>query len=79
VLGEDGGPELEMWAPARGRTGGGLVVPDAGEGWEEPEIERYTVRWSGPRIVVEREGEDGGVEPSCPVRVRGVGTGGNQM
>ncbi|WP_371100921.1 TIM-barrel domain-containing protein [Streptomyces sp. PU_AKi4] len=79
VLGEDGGPELEVWAPARGRTGGGLVVPDAGEGWEEPEIERYTVRWSGPRVVVEREGGDGGVEPSCPVRVRGVGAGGGQM
>ncbi|MFD7704619.1 glycoside hydrolase family 31 protein [Streptomyces caelestis] len=79
VLGEDGGPELEVWAPARGRTGGGLVVPDAGEGWGEPETERYTVRWSGPRVVVGREGEDGGVEPSCPVRVRGVGADGGQM
>ncbi|KOV24468.1 glycoside hydrolase family 31 protein [Streptomyces heliomycini] len=79
VSGEDGAPELEVWAPARGRTGGGPVVPDAGEGWGEPDIERYTVRWSGPRVVVEREGEDGGVEPSCPVRVRGVGTGGGQM
>ncbi|MEZ3181004.1 glycoside hydrolase family 31 protein [Streptomyces pimonensis] len=78
VLGEDGGPELEVWAPARGRTGGGLVVPDAGEGWGEPESERYTVRWSGPRVVVVREGEDGGVEPSRPVRVRGAGTGGSQ-
>ncbi|MER7490236.1 glycoside hydrolase family 31 protein [Streptomyces sp. NPDC126497] len=79
VLGEDGGPELEVWAPARGRTGGGLVVPDVGEGWEEPETERYTVRWSGPRIVVEREGGNGGAEPSCPVRVRGLGRGGGQV
>lgn len=72
VLGADGGPELEVWAPARGRTGGGLVVPDAGDGWVEPEIERYVSRWEGRRVVVEREGEDGLSEPSCPVRVRGL-------
>ncbi|MGX1564571.1 glycoside hydrolase family 31 protein [Streptomyces sp. NPDC055506] len=72
---EDGGLALEVWAPARGRTGGGLVVPDSGEGWDEPEIERYTARWMGSRIVVEREGEDSGGEPSCPVRVRGAGEG----
>ncbi|MCT7354946.1 glycosyl hydrolase [Streptomyces sp. 15-116A] len=75
VRGEDGGLELEVWAPARGRTGGGLVVPDAGEGWAEPEIERYTVRWAGPRLVVERESDDGAGEPSHPVRVRGLGPG----
>lgn len=57
---------------APGRTGGGLLVPDAGDGWEEPETERYTVLWSGPRIVVEREDEDGGSEPRRPVRVRGL-------
>ncbi|MFI7018842.1 TIM-barrel domain-containing protein [Streptomyces sp. NPDC050164] len=73
VRGEDGGLELEVWAPAPGRTGGGLVVPDGGEGWDEPEIERYTARWMGWRVVVEREGEDGGGEPSHPVRVRGAG------
>ncbi|MFG2811172.1 glycoside hydrolase family 31 protein [Streptomyces massasporeus] len=72
VRGEDGGLELEVWAPARGRTGGGLVVPDGGDGWEEPEIERYTARWTGSRVVVEREGEDGGCAPSYPVRVRGT-------
>ncbi|MEV8593978.1 glycoside hydrolase family 31 protein [Streptomyces sp. NPDC052012] len=75
VRGEDGGLELEVWVPARGRTGSGLVVPDAGEGWAEPEIERYTARWAGPRIVVEREHEDGVREPSHPVRVRGLGPG----
>ncbi|MDQ1021115.1 glycoside hydrolase family 31 protein [Streptomyces afghaniensis] len=73
VRGEDGGLELEVWAPAPGRTGGGLVVPDGGDGWDEPEIERYTARWMGSRVVVEREGEDGGGVPSHPVRVRGAG------
>ncbi|MFJ8148605.1 TIM-barrel domain-containing protein [Streptomyces sp. NPDC096048] len=79
VRGEDGGPALEVWAPARGRTGGGLVVPDAGDGWGEPEIERYVSRWDGGRVVVEREGEDGVSEPSCPVRVRGLVEGSAQM
>ncbi|MFI8951669.1 glycoside hydrolase family 31 protein [Streptomyces sp. NPDC053750] len=73
VRGEDGGVELEVWAPARGRTGDGLVVRDAGDGWEEPEIERYVSRWEDRRVVVEREGEGGVAEPSCPVRVRGLG------
>ncbi|MEV0741317.1 TIM-barrel domain-containing protein [Streptomyces sp. NPDC050549] len=75
VRGADGGLELEVWAPARGRTGGGLVVPDAGDGWDEPEIERYVARWEGRRVVVERESEDGVSAPSCPVRVRGLGQG----
>ncbi|GAQ55803.1 glycosyl hydrolase [Streptomyces sp. LBUM 1476] len=76
VRGADGGLELEVWAPARGRTGGGLVVRDAGDGWDEPEIERYVTRWEGARVVVERESredEDGVLEPSCPVRLRGPG------
>ncbi|MER6434354.1 glycoside hydrolase family 31 protein [Streptomyces sp900105245] len=73
VRGADDGLELEVWAPARGRTGGGLVVRDAGDGWDEPEIERYVARRQGRRVVVSREGEDGPVEPSCPVRVRGLG------
>ncbi|WP_406462005.1 glycosyl hydrolase [Streptomyces sp. NBC_01622] len=75
VRGSDGGLELEVWAPARGQTGGGLVVPDAGDGWDEPEIERYIARWEGRRVVVERESEDGVSAPSCPVRVRGLGVG----
>ncbi|MFE5220011.1 MULTISPECIES: glycoside hydrolase family 31 protein [unclassified Streptomyces] len=73
VRGADDGLELEVWAPARGRTGGGLVVRDAGDGWDEPEIERYVARRQGRLVVVTREGEDGPVEPSCPVRVRGLG------
>ncbi|MFB7572514.1 glycoside hydrolase family 31 protein [Streptomyces sp. NPDC056165] len=73
VRGEGGGLELEVWAPAQGRTGGGLVVPDAGDGWEEPEIERYATRWQGGEVVVEREREDGAGEPPHPVRIRGLG------
>ncbi|MEV5014678.1 glycoside hydrolase family 31 protein [Streptomyces sp. NPDC053780] len=72
VRGEGGAPELEVWAPARGRTGGGLVVRDAGDGWVEPEIERYVSRWEGERVVVRREGGDGAGEPFRPVRVRGT-------
>ncbi|WP_446046777.1 glycoside hydrolase family 31 protein [Streptomyces olivaceus] len=72
VRGEGGAVELEVWAPARGRIGEGLVVPDAGDGWAEPEIERYVSRWEGRRVVVEREGEDGLGVPSRPVRVRGL-------
>ncbi|MFB7458817.1 MULTISPECIES: TIM-barrel domain-containing protein [unclassified Streptomyces] len=73
VRGEDGGLELEVWAPAPGRTGGGFVVPDAGDGWEEPEIERYATRRQGDRVVVEREREDGAGEPLHPLRIRGLG------
>ncbi|MEU2771653.1 glycoside hydrolase family 31 protein [Streptomyces sp. NPDC007162] len=73
VRGEDGGTQLEVWAPVRGRTGGGLVVPDAGDGWDEPEVERYVARWEGRQVVLRREGENGVGEPSRPVRVRGLG------
>ncbi len=75
VRGDDGGLELEVWAPARGRTGGGLVVQDAGDGWEEPELERYVTRWAGQRVVVEREVEGSTNEPAHPVRLRGAGRG----
>ncbi|WP_406292314.1 glycoside hydrolase family 31 protein [Streptomyces sp. NBC_00624] len=68
VRGADGGLELEVWAPAAGRTRGGLVVRDAGDGWEQPEVERYTARLVGGQVVVELEGG----EVTCPVRVRGV-------
>ncbi|MCH5673283.1 glycoside hydrolase family 31 protein [Streptomyces gilvus] len=78
VRGSDGGLELEAWAPAQSRTGGGLVVPDAGDGWDEPELERYVTRWQGPGLVVELEGEGGPSEPPCPVRVRGLGEAGAQ-
>ncbi|MEU6818709.1 glycoside hydrolase family 31 protein [Streptomyces sp. NPDC046860] len=73
VRGADGTAELEVWAPAAGRTGGGLVVPDAGGGWARPEIERYVTRRDGAGVVVTRESDDGTAEPSRPVRVRGLG------
>ncbi|MFB6819714.1 TIM-barrel domain-containing protein [Streptomyces sp. NPDC056347] len=69
VRGADGGLELEVWAPAAGRRGGGAVVRDAGDGWERAEVERYTSRWVDGRVVVEREGAEGPV--GYPVRVRG--------
>jgi alpha-glucosidase len=72
VLGADGGLELEAWAPDRGRTGGGWVVADAGDGWDEPEVERYVTRWEKRGVVVERDGDDGPGEPPYPVRVRGL-------
>ncbi|WP_431993600.1 glycoside hydrolase family 31 protein [Streptomyces albogriseolus] len=79
VRGEDGGAELEVWAPAPGRSGGGLVVPDDGDGGDGSEAERYSVTRSGPRVVVRRETENGAEEPSRPVRVRGLGGSGGQM
>ncbi|QES51176.1 glycosyl hydrolase [Streptomyces venezuelae] len=53
---------LEVWAPARGRTGGGVrVVRDGGGG----ELERFVSRWRADEVVLEREdgrpvGSDGG-------------------
>ncbi|MFJ9177108.1 glycoside hydrolase family 31 protein [Streptomyces sp. NPDC102360] len=67
-----GGVALEAWAPAPGRTGHGYVVRDVGDGWEEPEIGRFRVRWGKGRVLVEADGEDGEVEPPYPVRVRGL-------
>ncbi|MFG2877091.1 glycoside hydrolase family 31 protein [Streptomyces sp. NPDC048337] len=64
----DGGVELEVWAPARGRTGGGVVIRDPGPGFEAGEVERYAVRWVGDEVVVETEA---GV-PVEGVVVRGV-------
>lgn len=72
VRGDDGGLELEVWAPAPGRTGGGLVVADAGDGWDEPEIERYVTRWEGRKLLVELEHEDGVITSPRPVRIRGL-------
>lgn len=72
VQGEDGGLELEVWAPAAGRSGGGLVVRDTGDGWEAAEIERYASRLVDGRVLVERVTDEGSVEAGLPVRVRGV-------
>ncbi|MBH1937005.1 glycosyl hydrolase [Streptomyces sp. AV19] len=56
--------ELEVWAPAVGRAGGGVVVAEPSE-----EVVRFAVGWRDGVVVVEREG-GGGV--GYPVRVRGV-------
>ncbi|MFE6714331.1 glycoside hydrolase family 31 protein [Streptomyces sp. NPDC057695] len=72
VRGEDGEPALEVWAPAAGRTGGGLVVRDTGDGWETAEIERYQSRRVDGRVVVERVTDDGVEAAGLPVRVRGM-------
>ncbi|WP_423832917.1 glycoside hydrolase family 31 protein [Streptomyces manipurensis] len=53
--GDGDGVSLEMWAPARGRTGGGVVIRDPGPGFGAGVIERYTVRWAGNAVVVEDE------------------------
>ncbi len=53
---------------------GGLVVPDAGDGWAEPEIERYVTRWKARKLVIRRDGEGDGGEPARPVRLRGWAT-----
>jgi alpha-glucosidase len=70
VTGADGRVELEVWAAAAGRTGGGVLVTDEGDGWAEPRVERFTTRLAGGRTVVERE-EEG--EVGYAVRVRGDG------
>ncbi|MFF4421867.1 TIM-barrel domain-containing protein [Streptomyces sp. NPDC001549] len=62
------GVELEVWAPARGRTGGGVVIRDPGPGFEAGEVERYTVRWLGDAVVVEDEAGN----PVEGVAVRGL-------
>ncbi|MFI8294109.1 TIM-barrel domain-containing protein [Streptomyces sp. NPDC085614] len=72
VRGGDGGLELEVWAPPAGRTGGGLVVRDTGDGWEPGVIERYTSRLRDGLVVVERVTDEGATEVDLPVRVRGV-------
>jgi alpha-glucosidase len=70
VAGPEDEVELEVWAPEQGRTGGGVLLTDAGDGWEDPVEERFTVRWEGDRVVVGREGC---AEAGYGVRVRGVG------
>ncbi|MFJ1563482.1 glycoside hydrolase family 31 protein [Streptomyces erythrochromogenes] len=58
------GVELEVWAPARGRTGGGVVVRDPGPGFGAGTVERYTSRWAGEGVVV--------VEDEAGLAVEGV-------
>ncbi|MFF3248559.1 glycoside hydrolase family 31 protein [Streptomyces sp. NPDC002870] len=73
VRGADGGIELEVWAPAEGRGGGGLVVPDPGGGWEQAEVERYTTRLVEGQVVVKQIKGNRSGPPKWRVRVRGLG------
>ncbi|MFI6108891.1 glycoside hydrolase family 31 protein [Streptomyces sp. NPDC051310] len=69
----EGSGELEVWAPAPGRTGGGLVVRDAGDGWDHAEVERYTTRLVDGGVRVERVTDAGAVPvEDRRVRVRGL-------
>ena len=75
VAGADGATELEVWAPAPGRHGSGLLIPDAGDGWERSTALRLTVREAGGEIVVTRQ--DGGARglPGAGARLIRVGDG----
>ncbi|MGR8011740.1 glycoside hydrolase family 31 protein [Streptomyces hypolithicus] len=68
VRGEDGELGLEVWAPAPGRTGGGLLVRDVGDGWKQAAVERFTTRVDRGSVVVEREG---GGDAGLPLYMRG--------
>ncbi|KUH35745.1 MULTISPECIES: glycoside hydrolase family 31 protein [Streptomyces] len=80
VRGEEGTTELEVWAPAPGRSGGGLVVRDPGDGWERADVERYVTRWVDGEVRVELVTDAGAVAVGpAGVRVRGLGvTGGGE-
>ncbi|OON71616.1 hypothetical protein B1H18_33145 [Streptomyces tsukubensis] len=69
VRGVDGSRQLEVWAPAPGGSGGGLVIADPAGGDEgRVVVERFTVRREGDEVVVERAGRQGpaGAEPQQP-------------
>ncbi|MEV5307105.1 MULTISPECIES: hypothetical protein [Streptomyces diastaticus group] len=65
VRGADGEVEWEVWAPAPGRGGAGMVVRESGV------LERMVSRWEEGRVVVREEGR--GEEVRGTARVRGVG------
>jgi alpha-glucosidase len=71
----DDGPELEVWAPAPGRPGAGVFVPEPGDGGERAEVERFVVYQRGGRVVVRQERKEGLVASPYPVRVRGLPAG----
>ncbi|KAF4407153.1 glycoside hydrolase family 31 protein [Streptomyces lycii] len=73
VAAPGGGVELEVWAPAPGRRGGGEFAADPGDGWDLPPVQRWTSVRYGGRVVV--EGADGAA-PGLPLRVRGLPGGG---
>ncbi|MFI9724459.1 glycoside hydrolase family 31 protein [Streptomyces sp. NPDC052396] len=62
VAGPDGTVALEVWAPAPGRTGGGVLIGEDGV------VVRFTARWREQAVRVEQEGAE---EVAYPVRLRG--------
>ncbi|QPP10050.1 glycoside hydrolase family 31 protein [Streptomyces bathyalis] len=70
VSGDDGSTELEVWTPAPGRRGKGLVIRDADERTADHPVpaERFTVVRRDDTTVVTRED---GTAAGYPVRVRG--------
>ncbi|MGW7690131.1 glycoside hydrolase family 31 protein [Streptomyces asiaticus] len=70
VAAPDGGVELEVWTPCAGRkgAGAGTLAVDTGDGWEKPELLRFTTRLRDGEVTIEREG---GGEVGYPIRVRG--------
>ncbi|MFE6780012.1 glycoside hydrolase family 31 protein [Streptomyces sp. NPDC057702] len=72
VAGERGETELEVWAPMAGRAGGGVLISQSGDGWEEPVVERFTTRLRGDRVVVECAGAE---DVKYAMRVRGDAVG----
>jgi alpha-glucosidase len=72
VRGTGGGLELEVWAPAQGRRGRGVVVADIEDEGSVPQFERYVTRWDRGRVVVERDTAEGPRPADVPVRIRGL-------
>ncbi|NBM19719.1 glycoside hydrolase family 31 protein [Streptomyces sp. GC420] len=73
VRGDDGAVELEVWAPAPGRSGKGFLVEDPGDGSRpRTELQRFTTRLRGDGVAVEREGAR---DVGYRVRIRGVTAG----
>ncbi|GAA0953400.1 hypothetical protein GCM10009574_063360 [Streptomyces asiaticus] len=70
VAAPGGGVELEVWTPCAGRkgVGAGSLAVDTGDGWEKPELLRFTTRVRDGEVTIEREG---GGEVGYPIRVRG--------
>ncbi|MEV5510574.1 glycoside hydrolase family 31 protein [Streptomyces orinoci] len=62
VAAPDGSVELEVWTPAPGRTGGGVLIGEDGV------VTRFTSRRRDQTVRVEQEGA---AEVAYPVRVRG--------
>ncbi|MFR9675730.1 glycoside hydrolase family 31 protein [Streptomyces sp. TR02-1] len=68
ATGGSDGLVLDVWPPAPGRAGSGLLVRDTGDGWAPAPVERLGVRWrEGAVEVVSADGH----EVDLPLRIRG--------